>query len=296
MDEPVHLFMRFLEIEKHASKLTIDNYMNDIQQFQEFMKQELIHDYRVVTYSSVRLFLTRMHEKGFSRRTVARKLSSLRSFYRFCERESILRNNPFSITSLPKRELKLPHFLYQEEIAHLFEVEDLSTPLGQRNQAILELLYATGFRVGELVGLKMEDVDHDIGVILVEGKGRKERYVPVGSYALDALDTYIKQGRRMLMTNNEPHSYVFVNYRGGRLSDRSVRTILKKQVEKAAITIKVSPHTLRHTFATHLLDAGADLRSVQELLGHSNLSTTQIYTHVSKERLRQTYMDHHPRA
>lgn len=289
-------FVHYLEVEKNASELTIKSYLQDIEQFQAFMKQEIIQGFDSVTYSSVRLFLTQLHENGLSRRTIARKLSSMRSFYRFLEREHRVRNNPFTTAALPKQAQRLPQFLYQEELGMLFNVEDLNTPLGQRNQAILETLYATGARVSELVGMKIEAIDFDIGVVLVQGKGRKERYVPIGSYALEALETYINHGRKTLIKGDNSHTFVFVNYRGGQLSDRSVRNILKDQVSKAALTTKMSPHTLRHTFATHLLDAGADLRSVQELLGHSNLSTTQIYTHVSKERLRKTYMNHHPRA
>ncbi|HET7657777.1 MAG TPA: tyrosine-type recombinase/integrase, partial [Bacillales bacterium] len=178
-----------------------------------------------------------------------------------------------------------------------FSVFDVSTPLGQRNQAILELLYAAGIRVSECCGLTMKDIDFFMETVLVKGKGRKERYVPVGSCALEAMQCYIQDGRQSLLEKTDQQTEtVFLNYRGGPLSTRSIRNILNDLVQKAAVNIHISPHVLRHTFATHLLNEGADLRAVQELLGHAHLSTTQIYTHVTKERLREVYMQHHPRA
>ncbi|WP_132746064.1 tyrosine recombinase XerC [Scopulibacillus darangshiensis] len=296
MGQYLEMFLRYLEIEKHVSEHTILNYTKDIEDFFIFMKQQALNDIAAVSYASVRVFLTEQLNKGHSRRTLARKISSLRSFFRYCIREELATENPFALASLPKQEYRLPKFLYEEELGKLFDVEDITTPLGQRNQAILEVLYGSGVRVSECVGMTMDNLDLDLDVVLVKGKGRKERYIPIGSYAHDALDRYINDGRHKLVKSDNKQNSLFLNYRGGQLSDRSVRTILNRQIEKASLTVKISPHVLRHTFATHLINAGADLRTVQELLGHAELSTTQIYTHVTKERLRETYMNHHPRA
>lgn len=227
---------------------------------------------------------------------MARKLSSLRSFYRFLQREEYITLNPFVSASLPKTNLQLPSFFYEEELAKLFTVADLRTPLGQRNQAILELLYATGIRVSECQQLDVSDIDFTIGMVFVRGKGDKERYVPVGRYALDSLSYYLQNGRDQLLGYSEDDQALFFNYRGGRLTVRGIRKILNDLMNQSALHIHMSPHVLRHTFATHLLNAGADLRAVQELLGHENLSSTQIYTHVTKDRLREVYQNHHPRA
>lgn len=212
-------------------------------------------------------------------------------------REGYRKDNPFALASLPKKELSIPKFLYAEELEELFEVSDTETPLGQRNQALLELMYATGIRVSECVNLQLTDIDFAVGTILVMGKGKKQRYIPFGSYAQDALITYIENGRKQLAEKTEEQSHmVFLNAKGTPLTSRGVRYVLNELIKKASLTMRISPHILRHTFATHMLDEGADLRTVQELLGHENLSTTQIYTHVSKERLRSVYMKHHPRA
>lgn len=192
--------------------------------------------------------------------------------------------------------MSIPKFLYAEELEELFEVSDTETPLGQRNQALLELMYATGIRVSECVNLQLTDIDFAVGTILVMGKG-KQRYIPFGSYAQDSLITYIENGRKQLVNKTDEDSHmVFLNAKGKPLTSRGVRYVLNELIKKASLTMRISPHMLRHTFATHMLDEGADLRTVQELLGHENLSTTQIYTHVSKERLRSVYMKHHPRA
>jgi len=290
-------FFKYLEVEKHCSPATIATYQNDLMRFSKFLRREGIDEFASVTYPVVRLFLTELHRKGLARNSVARTVSSLRSYYRFLLREEKAAVNPFQMVSLPKRDQRLPHFLYEEEMAALFRACDESSPLGQRNLAILELFYATGIRVSECCRLNVFDVDFALGLLFVRGKGRKERYVPVGSYALDALERYIQEGRKELLGRSaEKSEALFLNYQGSRLSARSMRTVLNKIVEKASLHTRISPHVLRHTFATHLLNEGADLRSVQELLGHAHLSTTQIYTHVTKEKLRKIYMNHHPRA
>jgi integrase/recombinase XerC len=243
-----------------------------------------------------RSFLAHLAKKGLSRRSIARKLSSLRSLYRFLLREGQLAQNPFQLVSTPKVEKKLPSFLYPNEIQSFFDLPDTSTPLGMRDRLIFELLYASGIRVSELVTLTLEAVNPSMGIALVYGKGAKERYVPIGSYACDILRQYLDNGRKKLLAGKADHGYLLLNYRGEPLSDRSVRRIVDKHVEAHALNLRVSPHTFRHTFATHLLNGGADLRTVQELLGHVNISTTQVYTHVTKERLRHVYDAAHPRA
>lgn len=297
MIEQLRMFIDYLSIEKNCSDYTIEQYRKDVEQFMEFAEQQSIDRFAAVSYADVRLYLGLLHQKGYSRRTVAKKLSCMRSLYRFLERESLISVNPFAMVSTPKASLRLPHFLYKEELKQLFSVFDVSTPLGQRNQAILEILYASGIRVSECCGLTLKDVDFFMETLLVRGKGRKERYVPIGSFGLEALERYINDGRLSLIKkSNDPKDHVFLNYRGGPLSERSIRIILNDLVKKAALNIHISPHVLRHTFATHMLNEGADLRAVQELLGHAHLSTTQIYTHVTKERLREVYLKHHPRA
>lgn len=289
--------MEYLQIEKNASPYTLRFYEDDLDSFFSFLKEENLHDLRDINQHDIRIFLTNLYNKKMSRKTVSRMLSCLRSFYRFLEREAIVPDNPFIHVSLPKEEKRIPSFLYEEELEKLFKVSDLTTPLGQRNQALLELLYATGIRVGECVNLHVDDIDFSIGTIFVTGKGNKERYVPFGTFAEEALRMYLHDGRlKLLEKTSISTDYLFVNARGRPLTDRGMRLILDKLVEKASLTINIYPHKLRHTFATHMLNAGADLRTVQELLGHENLSTTQIYTHVTRDYLRNVYMNSHPRA
>lgn len=290
-------FIQHLQVEKNYAEHTIINYKKDLEEFCSFLIKEGIFQFSDVNFSVARLFLTELYERGFARNTVARMISSLRSFYRFLTMEQNMQNNPFQLVDLPKKDHRLPNFLYEEEVAALFHAIDVSTPLGQRNQAILELLYATGIRVSECVALNVSDVDFSLEQIFVIGKGNKERYVPIGSFAIDALKLYIQNGRKHLLKKSDERSEaLFLNYQGNRLSARSVRTVLKQIVEKASLHKNISPHVLRHTFATHMLNAGADLRSVQELLGHSQLSSTQIYTHVTRDTLRNVYNRYHPRA
>ncbi len=290
------LFIEYLQIEKNASPFTIEHYQKDLETFYVFLKREAINNIEEIDQRVVRVFLTDLYDRQLGRRSVSRTISCLRSFYRFLEREQIVRSNPFVHIKLPKADKPIPSFFYEEELAKLFEINDLSDPIGQRNQAIIETLYATGIRVNECQGLLLDDIDFTIGSMFIRGKGRKERYVIFGKFAEDALHTYINDGRKMLLENKQPTNSVFLNSRGEPLTTRGIRHILTTMVEKAALTIHVHPHKLRHTFATHMLNEGADLRTVQELLGHENLSSTQIYTHVTKDHLRSIYMNSHPRA
>lgn len=296
LNNHVHAFIAYLQIEKNYSPYTIEFYTQDINQFFHFMKDQVIDKLEDVSPSDVRIYLTELFSKQLARKTIARKISSLRSFYRFLLREKIVENNPFSAVSIPKLEKRLPDFFYEEELQQLFLSCDTNTPLGLRNKALLELLYATGIRVGECTKIQLSDIDFSVSTVLVRGKGQKERYVPFGSFAHNALEAYIKAGRNQLMNNSTDHSYLFVNYRGGMLTDNGVRDILNKMMNTSSSQGKIHPHKLRHSFATHLLANGADMRTVQELLGHAFLTSTQIYTHVTNEYLKKTYMSYHPRA
>lgn len=287
-------FMEYLIVEKNASLHTISNYKRDIHDFVEYMKQQIIIDFAAVSYFQIRDYLSLLHKKEYNRRTIARKCSSLRSLYRFLMREGYASTNPMSLVTTPKLDKRLPQYFYPQDLEPLFLIPDPSEKLGQRNLAILEVLYASGMRVSELVGLNVKHIDLDVGLALVFGKGAKERYVPLGQFALDALEQYIQDGRNSL--NTQGQQALFLNYRGGRLTDRSIRRILTQLIDQTSINQQITPHKIRHTFATHLLEGGADLRTVQELLGHVNISTTQIYTHISNERLREVYRRAHPRS
>lgn len=292
-------FATYLEVEKDASPLTIENYLADIRHFRDFMVQRKeSFSWPQVTVLDIRSYLALMHDDKLARRTIARRISSLRSFYRYLRREDRVKTNPFTQVRTPKLEKKLPVFLEEFEINLLLRMPDCTTVLGRRDRAILEFLYSTGCRVSELVGLTLTRVDLGNRYAILMGKGRKERLVPLGHPCVAAMEDYLRRSRRQLMVRHQaaPHQAMFVNSRGTPLSSRSVRRILDKYVDMCALQKHVSPHTIRHTFATHLLDHGADLRAVQELLGHVSLSTTQIYTHVTAERLTAVYEKHHPRA
>lgn len=250
-----------------------------------------------LTVLSIRSYLAFLNEKEYARRTVARRISSLRSFYKYLVREGKVQQNPFTKVRTPKLDKRLPTFLEEVEIDDILALPDKSL-LGLRDQAVLEMLYATGCRVSELVGLTLNSVDLSNLFVLLLGKGNKERLVPIGHTCRDALKVYYARSRAVLMAKYQvkEHQHVFVNNRGGVLTDRSVRRILDKYVSALSLQKHVSPHTIRHTFATHLLEHGADLRAVQELLGHANLATTQIYTHVTTERINSVYHDNFPRA
>ncbi|KAB7708042.1 tyrosine recombinase XerC [Bacillus aerolatus] len=289
-------FIQYLQIEKHYSNYTIQFYHYDIEEFFKFTSEQSLKKLDDIQYFDVRLYLTTLHEKQMSRSTIARRISSLRSFFRFLARENVITVNPFSLVQQPKGAKKLPSFFYEEEMEELFAVCEGEEPLKIRNKAMLELLYATGIRVSECTGIELKHIDFDLSVLLVKGKGNKERYVPFGSFAHEAIERYIATARNFLMKSADNHTILFVNHRGSPLTPRGIRHILTKLIEEASLTRKIHPHMLRHTFATHLLNNGADLRTVQELLGHEHLSSTQVYTHVTKEHLRKTYLTHHPRA
>ena len=288
-------YMLYIQLERNYSSYTVNEYRTDIDEFLSFLTVEGIKNLHDVTYTEARLYATTLYNKGLARTTISRKISSIRSYFKFANTRYDVAEHAFTSLHHPKKQEKLPAFFYEEEMELLFSSCKGEDKKSLRDYALLELLYATGIRVSELVSIKMQDIDDHLGIVLVMGKGRKERYVPFGSFAQSALDVYREKSRLDLMKQKE-HNMLFVNLRGDPLTDRGVRHILSKMMEQASLHSKIYPHMIRHSFATHLLAGGADMRTVQELLGHSHLSSTQVYTHITKEHLRKTYMNTHPRA
>jgi len=286
-------YINFLEAEKNASPYTVRNYTNDLLEFFDFVTGQGIDSLKDVNKQTLRAYLAYLMEQGRAKSSIARKLSAIRSFYRYLMREEMITASPAATTVSPRLDKRLPYFLTVDEAKRLVESPDISQPQGQRDRALLELLYASGMRVSELVNMNVEQINLATNEIRVWGKGSKERVVLIGEPAANALSVYMSDGRRGLL-GDKKNNALFVNRYGGRLAARRVQKIL----EKYALTInkKVHPHVLRHTFATHLLDGGADLKVVQELLGHADLSSTQIYTHVTQSRARRIYLSAHPMA
>ncbi|MBE6152891.1 MAG: tyrosine recombinase XerC [Firmicutes bacterium] len=295
MEQYLSEFLENIEYQRGYSENTIINYENDIEEFISFLKKDGINKLKDVDYGVVRLYLKELYDKKYSRNSVSRKLSSLRSFFKYLHTKKKIEMNPFTLVSSPKKEKRLPKFLYNEDIEKIFEVPNITNPLGQRDSLILELLYDTGIRVGELVNIKLKDIDCSNKTIRILGKGNKERIVLFGVYLDDILNLYINEGRKELLKNKNSE-YLILNAQGNNITTRGVRLIVENIIKKACINIHVTPHTLRHTFATHLLENGADLLTVKELLGHSSLGSTQVYTHITNERLRNVYLNSHPRA
>jgi len=295
MQEVFNKYINYLEVERNASPYTVRNYTSDLLGFFQFLKEKGIDSLKEVDKHVLRDYLQHLMEQGLVKASIARKLSAIRSFYRYLIREEIISTSPVATTSSPKLDRRLPSFLTTDEMTRLLEAPDVSTPQGQRDRALLELLYASGLRVSELANLNLEQVNLNSREIRVWGKGSKERMVLMGEPAARALTAYLNQGRLELL-GNKRSSALFLNRYGERLTERSVQIEIQEIAEKAGIGKRVHPHMLRHTFATHLLDGGADLRVVQELLGHANLSSTQIYTHVSKSQAKKVYLSAHPMA
>ena len=301
MDSFSDRYFNYLRAEKNASPHTLDNYGRDISRFGKFLASKGMGDgdalWRKVDRSSIRQYLAELNRAALSKASIARALAALRSFYRFLCREGLITSNPFVGVLTPKRQKTLPRFLDVEATRRLMEAADGQDLISLRDRAILEMLYSTGMRVSELTSLDCAAIDLLGEVVLVMGKGKKERMSPLGKQAVLVLGNYFRErGINPLRSGGSRPVIAFINKSGGRLTARSVRTVIRKYVRKLALSEKVSPHALRHSFATHLLNAGADLRSVQELLGHSSLSTTQVYTHVTAERMKQVYEKAHPRA
>jgi len=295
MQEVFNRYINYLEAEKRVSPYTVRNYTSDLLDYLRFVKTKNIDSLNQVDRHVVRDYLAYLVASGLVKASIARKLSAIRSFYGYLLREKMISSSPVANTSSPKLDKRLPSFLTMEEMNRLLQAPNLSTPQGLRDRALLEMLYASGLRVSELVNLKLGQIDLDTREIRVWGKGSKERIVLMGKPAAEALITYLSQGRTKLL-GEKVNRAVFLNRYGEQLTERMIQKIIEDYTRKVGIKKKVHPHTLRHTFATHLLDGGADLRVVQELLGHSNLSSTQIYTHVTKSRARKVYLAAHPLA
>ncbi len=290
-------FLNYLTNERHYSEETLLAYQHDLEEFADFLSEANVNDLKDLTYQDIRRYLFQLQKKDLAKSSLARRLSSLRSAFNFFQESGWVDNNPFQYVHSPKQGLHLPDFFYEEELLALFEAVQGPEALQQRDRALLEFLYATGARVSECTELSLDQVELDAMVVLLHGKGGKDRYVPFGGPCKEALQTYLAEGRQELLAKSgEDHQLVFVNYKGQGLSREGIAYILKQIVKRSASQLAIHPHKLRHSFATHLLNHGADIRTVQELLGHSSLSTTQIYTHLSKESLRQNYMTFHPRA
>lgn len=286
-------FISYLTNNKRYSPYTITSYKKDTYDYLEFLKKNNI-DIKNSNYKIVEEYSKYLYKNKLSKRSIARKYSSIRTFYNYLEKNNILENNIFNLLENPKKEEKLPHFINEYELDKMFEIPD-NSPKGQRDRLILELLYGTGVRVSELVNIKINDIDFNNNSIKVRGKGNKDRYVFYGKYCKEAINNYIKNGRISLL-NGQTCDYLLLNRFGKNISVVSIRKILNEIINKCSLDIKISPHVLRHTFATHLLNEGADIMHVKELLGHSSLSTTSIYTHVTNEKIKDVYYKTHPRA
>ena len=304
MQRALDRYEDYLKAERNASRYTVRNYLHDLlggqkpdsqKGFFQFLRQKKITSLEDVDRQVVRDYIAWLMEQGVVKSSIARKLSAIRSFCRFLVREEILSHNPLEKAASPKQDKRLPSFLSTTEVTRLLETPDPTTPVGMRDRALLEMLYASGLRVSELVSLNLGQVDLDSNEIRVVGKGSKERLVLMGKPASRTLITYLKEGRPQLL-GEKRNNAIFISRQGERLIARRVQKILEKYARLAGIERRVHPHMLRHTFATHMLDGGADLRVVQELLGHADLSSTQVYTHVSQSQARKVYMAAHPLA
>jgi integrase/recombinase XerC len=297
MEETLAEFLRHLALEKNASDHTVKSYREDLTQalnfFRERLKEQKLETAQLTT-RVLRAYMAWLHEQGYAKTTIARRLAAVRSWCRFLCRQGILTTNPADSLRGPRQDKNLPHFLSEADLTRLLQAPPEDTPAGLRDRAILETLYSAGLRVSELTGLNLEDVDLDSGLATIRGKGKRERLALLGPPALTALGHWL--ARRGTLCGPRTGSAVFLNKNGTRLTSRSVGRLLVKYLTQAGIDPRTSPHTLRHSFATHLLDRGADIRSVQELLGHRSLGTTQIYTHVTTTRLHDSYKQAHPRA
>jgi len=290
----IRQFLDFARVEKGLAPNSIASYRRDLMEFSAYLQRQGTA-LEAADREAIRGFLASLYRRRLSARSVARHLVSLRNFFRYLVREQKIASDPTAEVQAPKVGIELPHYLSTTEVDRLLEAPDSISPAGLRDKAMLELLYATGMRVSELVTLRCEDLDANLGILRCRGKGGKERLIPVGKAALKAVDAYLRAGRGSLL-KKPGVPYLFLNHLGTGLSRVGFWKILRRCGRQAGVSIGLSPHAIRHSFATHLLERGADLRSVQLMLGHSSISTTQIYTHVLKERLKQVYQAHHPRA
>lgn len=298
MQRHIANFLRHLDVERNSSPHTLKAYREDLISLADYLADDsgATPDPASITTVELRDYVAALSEAGFAKTSISRRLASVRSFYRFGQREGWAKSNPAAALRNPRKSRKLPHFLTTDEISSLLEAPPRKGKQGTRDRAILETLYSAGLRVSELVGMNDGDLDFDQGIVHVRGKGRKERLAPIGSYARSALEAWLAVRQLSPKEDSGREAPVFTNRFGTRLTTRSVGRMLEKYIKQSCLDGRTSPHTLRHSFATHLLDRGADIRSVQELLGHKSLVTTQIYTHVSTSSLKAAYEKAHPRA
>jgi integrase/recombinase XerC len=298
MEDALADFLRHLALEKNASAHTVKSYREDLAQAVDFFRGRLSAALKAEQISTrvLRAYLVWLHERGYAKTTIARRIAAVRSWFRFLCRQGTLTVNPADGLRGPRKDKTLPHFLDERALDKLLAAPPADSPLGLRDRAILETLYSAGLRVSELTGLNLADVDLDSGLASVRGKGKKERLAMLGAGAAKALKRWLTVRSEVLEGRRRASDAVFLNKNGTRLTSRSVGRLLEKYLPRAGLDPRTSPHSLRHSFATHLLDRGADIRSVQELLGHRSLATTQIYTHVTTQRLHDSYQKAHPRA
>ena len=290
----INEYLEYLKYQKNYSDYTVLNYKNDILEFFDYLSRESLN-YKTIEYSDIRFYLMYLkEEKHDDNSSVSRKLSSLRGLYKYLANEKIVKSNVFSLVNAPKKSKKLPRYFEYNELEELFLVPDTNTSLGQRDLLLLEMLYATGVRVGELVNIKVKDIDLGRRNIIILGKGNKERFVTYGEYCEDILKRYLNDG--YILLNKTGSDYLFLNNNGGNLTERGVRYILDQIIKQTSINKNISPHMIRHSFATHLLNQGCDLMTVQKLLGHESIKATQIYTHITTDRLKNVYEHSFPRA
>ncbi len=303
MKAAVEKYLRYLKIERNSSKHTIQSYRNDLEQFLTFSASHFDLDEEKVAIDSIdrltiRLWLGEFSDSGFARNSIARKVASLRSFFKYSFKRGFITKNPAHLLIVPKKEKRLPKTIQPGEIKQMMELADGEKPLDKQNRAILELFYGTGIRLSELIGLNVSDVNFSQKQILVSGKGNKQRIVPLGSHALNACENHLDSRYKLFgkRTDEDAKKALFLAKSGHRMYTSYVQKMVKTYIEKVSEVTQKSPHVLRHSFATHLLDNGADIRMIKELLGHANLSATQVYTHTSVERLKNVYNQAHPRA
>jgi integrase/recombinase XerD len=288
-------FFHYLQIERGLADNTLKSYKRDLKSYMEFMQKKDHSAWSEITRTDILNFLYSVKDAGKSSATIARNITSIRQFHHFLVREHIVEHDPTLHIETPKKERKLPDILSVQEVDKLLDIQG-NSPLDIRNKAMLELIYATGLRVSELVSLKVSDLHLTMGFVRCFGKGSKERIVPLGDMAEKSIEYYLRYARQILLKKNKDENTLFLNQHGRPMTRQGFWKILKKLASDAHIAKDITPHTLRHSFATHLLENGADLRAVQEMLGHADISTTQIYTHVTKTRLKDMYKSYHPRA
>lgn len=294
--EKIKEYLDYLKFQKNYSPLTISGYKRELEHFASYLITENIQNFQDVQYPFIRGYLSQLHNENLSAKSINHKISCLRGFYRFLQNEEYIDDNPFLLVNALKEQQRNPDFLYVDEMLGLLDSIDTHTSLGRRNKAMLELMYASGLRCSEVVELTLSQIDFDRQLLLIHGKGSKDRYVPFHDYARKWLKLYIDEDRdELMLKHHQSHNVVFVNRNGGQMTNRGVEDVVNRVTQKYDVTKKIHPHTFRHSFATHLLEAGTDIRIVQELLGHSSLSTTQVYTHITKQHLKDVYDASHPR-